>query len=146
MQMISLVFFGFVVLVLLVLALIGKIVKKDETCVSVSNWALLIASYIFCIYADWRFAAVLALMTLVTWGCAKAKKYYRIGIAVAIAALAFFKYTNFFAESFARLLGRGYTMTGRVTEGKQLGRTMGYPTANISIPKHKALPAFGVYA
>lgn len=44
-----------------------------------------------------------------------------------------------------RLLGTGYTLSGTVENGKQLGRTMGFPTANVSIPKHKALPAFGVY-
>lgn len=46
----------------------------------------------------------------------------------------------------SRLLGHSYTLTGKVGEGKQLGRTMGFPTANISVPKHKALPAYGVYA
>ncbi|MBQ4580889.1 MAG: bifunctional riboflavin kinase/FAD synthetase [Clostridia bacterium] len=44
-----------------------------------------------------------------------------------------------------RLLGTGYTLSGKVEGGKQLGRTMGFPTANVHIPKHKALPAFGVY-
>ncbi len=44
-----------------------------------------------------------------------------------------------------RLLGTAYTLTGRVENGKQLGRTMGFPTANVKIPRHKALPAFGVY-
>lgn len=46
----------------------------------------------------------------------------------------------------ARLLGHSYTLCGRVTDGKHLGRTMGYPTANVAIPAGKALPAFGVYA
>ena len=45
-----------------------------------------------------------------------------------------------------RLLGHAYTLTGRVTDGKHIGRTMGYPTANIDVPKSKVLPAFGVYA
>lgn len=31
----------------------------------------------------------------------------------------------------ARLLGAPYTVTGRVVHGKQLGRTLGYPTANL---------------
>ena len=44
-----------------------------------------------------------------------------------------------------RLLGTAYTLAGRVENGKRLGRTMGFPTANVTIPKHKALPAFGVY-
>jgi len=44
-----------------------------------------------------------------------------------------------------RLLGTGYTLSGKVENGKHLGRTMGFPTANVRLPKHKALPAFGVY-
>jgi len=43
-------------------------------------------------------------------------------------------------------VGRGYSIAGCVEEGKQVGRTIGFPTANITIPPHKALPAFGVYA
>lgn len=46
----------------------------------------------------------------------------------------------------ARLLGHAYTMSGRVMNGKRIGRTMGYPTANVEIPRNKVLPAFGVYA
>lgn len=45
-----------------------------------------------------------------------------------------------------RLLGHAYTLSGRVMDGKHIGRTMGYPTANVDVPQYKALPAFGVYA
>lgn len=45
-----------------------------------------------------------------------------------------------------RLLGHAYTLSGQVETGKQLGRTMGFPTANVAIAKDKALPAYGVYA
>lgn len=45
-----------------------------------------------------------------------------------------------------RLMGHSYTLSGRVMNGKRIGRTMGYPTANVDIPQGKALPAFGVYA
>lgn len=45
-----------------------------------------------------------------------------------------------------RLLGHSYTISGRVMDGKHIGRTMGYPTANVEIPQGKALPAFGVYS
>lgn len=45
-----------------------------------------------------------------------------------------------------RLLGHVYTLSGRVMDGKHIGRTMGYPTANVDVPRNKALPAYGVYA
>ena len=44
-------------------------------------------------------------------------------------------------------LGYPYFISGTVTTGKQLGRTIGYPTANIAINEnYKLLPAQGVYA
>ena len=43
-------------------------------------------------------------------------------------------------------LGYNYSLTGTVTEGKQLGRTIGYPTANIQIKEdYKLVPLNGVY-
>lgn len=45
------------------------------------------------------------------------------------------------------LLGHPYTVSGQVEKGNQLGRTIGYPTANIHVPEpDKLLPANGVYA
>lgn len=44
------------------------------------------------------------------------------------------------------LLGRPYTLYGTVVAGKQLGRTIGFPTANLQLPKDKFLPRQGVYA
>ncbi|WP_392531152.1 bifunctional riboflavin kinase/FAD synthetase [Nostoc sp. C117] len=44
------------------------------------------------------------------------------------------------------LLGRPYTLLGVVVQGQQLGRTIGFPTANLQIPKEKFLPRQGVYA
>ncbi|MBD2439748.1 bifunctional riboflavin kinase/FAD synthetase [Nostoc sp. FACHB-110] len=43
-------------------------------------------------------------------------------------------------------LGRPYTLTGVVIQGQQLGRTIGFPTANLQIPSDKFLPRQGVYA
>ena len=44
-------------------------------------------------------------------------------------------------------LGYSFFITGIVVKGKQLGRTIGYPTANISIAdKDKLIPKMGVYA
>lgn len=44
----------------------------------------------------------------------------------------------------AQLLGRPYAISGRVVRGKQLGRTLGFPTANLRFPKTPALS--GIYA
>lgn len=43
-------------------------------------------------------------------------------------------------------LGYNYSLTGIVSKGKQLGRTIGYPTANIKIEEsYKLIPLNGVY-
>ena len=44
------------------------------------------------------------------------------------------------------LLGRAYRISGPVVKGFERGRTIGIPTANISIAVDRALPALGVYA
>jgi riboflavin kinase/FMN adenylyltransferase len=43
-----------------------------------------------------------------------------------------------------KLLGREYTVSGPVSRGRQLGRTLGFPTANIALA-HAQLPPLGVY-
>ena len=45
-----------------------------------------------------------------------------------------------------RFLGHPYILTGEVVPGKQLGRKLGFPTANLRLPEHLAIPRFGVYA
>lgn len=43
-------------------------------------------------------------------------------------------------------LGYPYMVSGKVVAGKQLGRTIGYPTANIQVAEdYKLIPAIGVY-
>ena len=49
-------------------------------------------------------------------------------------------------EKANELLGYPYFLTGKVIEGKQIGRQIGFPTANLALPPHKLLPACGVYA
>jgi len=44
------------------------------------------------------------------------------------------------------LLGRPYSLVGQVVQGRQLGRTIGFPTANLQLPPEKFLPCSGVYA
>ena len=43
-------------------------------------------------------------------------------------------------------LGYDYSLTGKIIQGKQLGRTIGFPTANLKIEEnYKLIPQNGVY-
>jgi riboflavin kinase / FMN adenylyltransferase len=46
----------------------------------------------------------------------------------------------------ARLLGRPPELEGTVVLGDQRGGTLGYPTANLSVPAELLVPAYGIYA
>lgn len=48
-------------------------------------------------------------------------------------------------ESAASMLGRNYSMIGRVIHGQKLGRTIGFPTANLAC-QEQLIPGQGVYA
>jgi riboflavin kinase/FMN adenylyltransferase len=50
------------------------------------------------------------------------------------------------ARTAARLLGRVFSFEGEVVSGRQLGRTIGFPTLNLQPNVRKVLPANGVYA
>ena len=45
-----------------------------------------------------------------------------------------------------RLLGHAHILSGIVTEGQQLGRKLGFPTANLPLPEGVLIPKMGVYA
>lgn len=44
-----------------------------------------------------------------------------------------------------KMLGYHYSISGKVIDGKKLGRTIGYPTANLEINELKLLPKKGAY-
>ena len=46
----------------------------------------------------------------------------------------------------SRCLGRYYALEGGVVSGEQRGRTLGWPTANLTLPADRVIPADGVYA
>jgi riboflavin kinase/FMN adenylyltransferase len=48
-------------------------------------------------------------------------------------------------SSAARMLGRAYSMRGRVRHGNKFGRTIGFPTANLPV-KRRRVPLKGVFA
>ncbi|MCD6027127.1 MAG: bifunctional riboflavin kinase/FAD synthetase [Solimicrobium sp.] len=64
---------------------------------------------------------------------------HRISSSAVRAALA----TGNFAQANA-LLGHSYVISGRVVRGKQLGRTIGFPTINLSI-RHRRPAVNGVF-
>ena len=49
-------------------------------------------------------------------------------------------------DTASRMLGRPYEVRGEVVSGDQRGRTIGFPTANVHIPKGMCMPSDGVYA
>jgi len=47
----------------------------------------------------------------------------------------------------SKYLGRPYVLSGQVVQGRQIGRSIGFPTANIDVAdKYKLLPRDGAYA
>lgn len=48
-------------------------------------------------------------------------------------------------EQARRLLGHPFTLSGRVAHGQKIGRTIGFPTANIAL-KRNVVPVRGVFA
>ena len=45
-----------------------------------------------------------------------------------------------------KMLGREYTISGKIVHGNALGRKIGYPTANLEIPNNIFIPKMGVYS
>ncbi len=77
---------------------------------TVQNWILLVASYIFYGFWDWRFLGLLAFSSAFDYFVGaelhkqtdkrKRKTFFWASVAVNLILLGFFKYYNFFAESF----------------------------------------------
>ena len=55
--------------------------------------------------------------------------------------------SNHHIDQANKLLGRYYHFSGKVIKGQQLGRVIGFPTANVAVAEdYKLLPSDGVYA
>lgn len=103
--------FSFIVFFILVFAAYWLMPRKE--------WRLhllLAASAVFYGWWDWRFLGLIALVIGVSWLVARQlaakpndrlwrKRWLSFGVVVALGVLGFFKYTGFFAESFAELMG-----------------------------------------
>jgi riboflavin kinase / FMN adenylyltransferase len=53
--------------------------------------------------------------------------------------------THGYVDAAQRLLGRPFAIGGAVAHGEGRGHTIGFPTANITIPEEQVEPAIGVY-
>jgi alginate O-acetyltransferase complex protein AlgI len=81
---------------------------------SARRGALLLGSYFFYAWWDWRFTGLLLLSTIVDYCCGRAmerqpapsvrKRWLCLSIVTNLGVLATFKYFNFFRDSFAALL------------------------------------------
>ncbi len=49
-------------------------------------------------------------------------------------------------ERAAEFLGHPHTLSQVVRHGRRIGRTIGIPTVNLTVPPHVLVPSFGVYA
>jgi len=49
-------------------------------------------------------------------------------------------------ESAAKFLGRSFKLKGTIIHGQHLGRTLGFPTANLFIKEELIIPLSGVYS
>ena len=72
---------------------------------------LLIASYVFYGWWDWRFAFLMLALSFIAWLCSlkyeqtRKKIYVYVAVVAPLVALGFFKYFNFFVGSFTSLFG-----------------------------------------
>lgn len=80
----------------------------------IQNVMLLVASYFFYGWWDWRFLSLIIISTIVDYFCAhyiersssqwQRKLLLLISVALNLSFLGFFKYCNFFVESFSRVM------------------------------------------
>lgn len=91
-----------------------KIPEKMQ--LNLKHTILLIASYVFYGWWDYRFCFLMLLLTAVAWFCARKidqdknrKLFVTIGVVFPLLILGFFKYFNFFVDSFISVFGIKFT-------------------------------------
>jgi alginate O-acetyltransferase complex protein AlgI len=106
---------SFVSLAFLLLFLASYLLSRLSKTREQKHIVLLIASYLFYAYWDARFLLLLILQTYISYLLAKriaratekktAKRWMVLGVSISLMILGFFKYFNFFVQSFADLFG-----------------------------------------
>ncbi len=103
----------FIITYLLILVWNSKVLQtkvSNEHQLLAKHGTLLLASYVFYGWWDYRFCFLMGGLTVIAWFCAKRidqnrhkKLFLAIGVIVPLVTLGFFKYFNFFIDSFAQL-------------------------------------------
>jgi alginate O-acetyltransferase complex protein AlgI len=103
--------FEFLIFLPIVFLLYWFVFSKNKTA---QNAFLLIASYVFYSFWDWRFSFLLAFSTILDYSSGiiidkaetiqKKKLWMRLSILTNIGLLCYFKYFNFFIDSFIKLI------------------------------------------
>ena len=108
----SITFFVFFLIVSLLIAITNlKLKLKTEVKIYIRHIILLVASYIFYGWWNWKCAFLMLGLTYIAyWASKKVDKtknkiYLAIGIVVPLVILGIFKYFNFFIDSFCYLFG-----------------------------------------
>ena len=105
----------FFVAYLLILTFNLKIVREklsEKTQLTLKHTILLVSSYVFYGWWDYRFCFLMFTLTFVAWICARnidrdkcARLFSAIGVVFPLIMLGFFKYFNFFVDSFVDVFG-----------------------------------------
>ena len=102
-------FASFAFLLFFAVVLVGTVVIERRFPPRVKECFLLLASYFFYGWWDWRFCFLLLFVTVSSYFAAKharSRLVFAMGIVVPLAVLGFFKYFNFFLGSVSAVLGR----------------------------------------
>lgn len=95
-------------LIFAILYFINCFCKNDSLCVKLSKIVIVISSYIFVIWANWKYSVVLAGVCIIAWFFAKQKKYSSVGIVLCVISLAVFKYTNFAVSVAGQIINKEF--------------------------------------
>ena len=111
----SLEFAFFLPLVFLIYWAIGYAKINDTLKLRVQNAFVVIASYVFYGWWDWRFLLLIAFTSFCSWGCglligksssrSQSKAWMIANIVLNLGILAIFKYYDFFTSEFCQLFG-----------------------------------------
>lgn len=90
-----------------------RLIRKSKYQLRIQNAFVVIASYLFYGWWDWRFLLLIAFTSLCSWGSGilirksdspqKEKRWMWLNIVINVGILALFKYYDFFVSEFAQL-------------------------------------------